>query len=73
MSEEGVQDFQPNADDVKAVVTAIEKLLAGPEFADMRALDILIGVCGYGDYLKAACGVTAIIASEEEDDVIYQG
>ena len=73
MSEEGVQDFQPNADDVKAVVTAIDQLLSGPEFADMRALDILIGVCGYGDYLKAACGVTAIITSEEEEDAVHQG
>ena len=67
MSEQDVEDFKPNADDVKKVVEALDKLLEGPEFRDMRALDILIAVCGYGDYLKAALGVTAIVAQEDDN------
>ena len=67
MSEQDVQDFQPNAADVKTVVEAFDKLLAGDEFKEMRALDILIAVCGYGDYLKAALGVTALVAQEDDN------
>lgn len=67
MSEE-IQ-FQPNKENVQKVVNAIDTLLSGPEFADMQALDVMVAVCGYGDYMKASMGVTALVAEEDAADV----
>lgn len=67
MSEE-IQ-YPPNKENVQKVVSAIDTLLDGPEFADMPTLDVMIAVCGFGDYMKALMGVTALVAEEDAADV----
>lgn len=60
--------FEPNKDDVVNVVNAINSLLAEKPYADMRVLDVLIGLEALAGSIRETLGIVGLTALEEDDE-----